>query len=81
MQTILLLPKMFAKTYIFTRGLGALRALTSSWKPFGPLDFVLLALRALRTVRRACLSSGPVKKWHFLKIKHFVKIWHFLGNR
>ena len=31
-----------------TRSLGALRALTSSWRPFGPLDFVLHALRALR---------------------------------
>ena len=31
-----------------TRSLGALRAPTSSWGPFGPLDFVLRALRALR---------------------------------
>ena len=31
-----------------TRSLGALRAPTSSWRPFGPLDFVLRALRALR---------------------------------
>ena len=31
-----------------TRSLGALRAPTSSWGPFGPLDFVLYALRALR---------------------------------
>ena len=30
------------------RSLGALRAPTSSWRPFGPLDFVLRALRALR---------------------------------
>merc|ERR1712020_786090 len=30
------------------RSLGALRAPTSSWGPFGPLDFVLRALRALR---------------------------------
>ena len=28
--------------------LGALRAPTSSWRPFGPLDFVIRALRALR---------------------------------
>ena len=28
----------------FTRSLGALRAPTSSWRPFGPLDFVLRAL-------------------------------------
>ena len=34
--------------YILTRSLGALRAPTSSWRPFGPLDFVLRALRALR---------------------------------
>ena len=31
-----------------TRSLGALRAPTSSWRPFGPLDFVFHALRALR---------------------------------
>ena len=31
-----------------TRSVGALRAPTSSWRPFGPLDFVLRALRALR---------------------------------
>ena len=31
-----------------TRSLGALRAPTSSWRPFGPLDFVLRALRTLR---------------------------------
>ena len=30
------------------RSLGALWAPTSSWRPFGPLDFVLHALRALR---------------------------------
>ena len=29
----------------YTRSLGALRAPTSSWRPFGPLDFVLRALR------------------------------------
>ena len=34
--------------YCRTRSLGALRAPTSSWGPFGPLDFVLRALRALR---------------------------------
>ena len=33
---------------IITRSLGALRAPTSSWRPFGPLDFVLRALWALR---------------------------------
>ena len=31
-----------------TRSLGAFRAPTSSWRPFGPLDFILRALRALR---------------------------------
>ena len=36
------------KLYKNTRSLGALRAPTSSWRPFGPLDFVLCALRALR---------------------------------
>ena len=33
-----------------TRSLGALRAPTSRWRPFGPIDFVLRALRALRPV-------------------------------
>ena len=36
------------RKYYTARSLGALRALTSSWRPFGPLDFVLRALRALR---------------------------------
>ena len=35
-------------TILLTRSLGALRAPTSRWRPFGPLDFVLRALRALR---------------------------------
>ena len=43
---------------LLTRSLGALQAPTSSWKPFGPLDFVLRALQALRPVRRARLRSG-----------------------
>ena len=34
--------------YKYKGSLGALRAPTSSWGPFGPLDFVLRALRALR---------------------------------
>ena len=34
--------------YICTSTLGALRALTSSWRQFGPLDFVHRALWALR---------------------------------
>ena len=60
--------------YYCTRSLGALRAPTSSWRPFGPalgpsglLDFVLRALRALRPVRWARLRSGPVKIGHFFK--------------
>ena len=36
-----------------TRSLGAFRAPTSSWRTFGPLDFVLRALQAGR--------SGPLK--------------------
>ena len=80
-----------------TRSLGALRAPTSSWRPFGPLDF---ALRVLRPVRRARLMSGPVKiehvlenvaffwKWGiflewsiFLKMGHFFNMLHFLKIR
>ena len=34
--------------YLGTRSLGALQAPSSSWRPFGPLDFVLRELRALR---------------------------------
>ena len=39
--------KVYSK-YVDTRSVGALWAPTSSWRPFGPLDFVLRALRALR---------------------------------
>ena len=35
--------------YISTRSLGALRALTFSWRPLGPFDFILRTLPALRT--------------------------------
>ena len=47
------------KNIYLTRSLGALRAPTSSWRPFGPLDFVLRALRALRPCdpRQACSSQ------------------------
>ena len=45
--------------YTNTRSLGALRAPTSSWRPFGPLDFVLRALWPLRPVRWARLRSTP----------------------
>ena len=37
-----------SKEIFTTRSLGALRTSTSSWRPFGPLNFVLRALRALR---------------------------------
>ena len=37
-----------------TRSLGALWAPTSSWRPFGPLDFFLRALRALRPTFVGC---------------------------
>ena len=36
---------MFGLNLYGTRSLEALRAPTSSWGPFGPLDFVLRALR------------------------------------
>ena len=54
-----------------TRSLGALRGptSTSSWRPFGPLDFVLPALRALRPVCRARLRSGPA---FFTIFDHFL---------
>ena len=58
-----------------TRSLGALRAPTSSWRPFGPLDFVLRALQALRPVRRACLRSGPVKIKYFFENGAFFRKW------
>ena len=57
----------------WTRSLGALRAPNSSWRPFGPLDFILRALRTLRPVRRARLRSGPVKIGLFFKMGHFFK--------
>ena len=38
---------------MMTRSLGALRAPTSSWRPFGPLDFVLRALRRSGRVTHA----------------------------
>ena len=44
--------------YWLTRSLGALRAPTSSWRPFRPLDFVPRALRPLGPVCRAPLRSG-----------------------
>ena len=66
-----------------TRSLGALQAPTSSWRSFGPLNFILRALRALRTVHRARLRLGPVKRAFFWKLGYFcekgffLKIWFF----
>ena len=54
------------------------RSLTSSWRPFGPLDFVLRALQALSPVRQARLRSGPVKIGNFLKMGHFCENGPFL---
>ena len=57
------------------------RSLTSSWRPFGPLDFVLRALQALSPVRQARLRSGPVKIGHFLKMGHICDFfWDFSFN-
>ena len=55
--------------YIYTRSLGALRAPTSSWWPYGPalglLDFVLRALRALRPCDpHRCISIMHVSMMH-----------------
>ena len=58
--------------YRITRSLGALRAPTSSVRPFGPafgpsglLDFVLRALRALRPCdpRYVAIDSGKPKNF------------------
>ena len=35
---------------MMTRSLGALRAPTSSWRPFGPLDFVFRAHLTILTI-------------------------------
>ena len=40
---------------LMTRSVGALRAPTSSWRPFGPLDFVLISNR------KVCLDSAIPK--------------------
>ena len=47
----------FCNILLKTRSLGALPAPTSSWRPFGPLDFVIRALRALRP------CDPPVGDW------------------
>ena len=64
-----------------TRSLGALWAPTSSWRPFGPLDFVLRALRALRPIRQARLRSGPPFLTIFIILTifdHFGSFWIIL---
>ena len=48
MLPILLFAFFVVVEYLNTRSRGALRALTSSWRPFGPVDFVPRAFRALR---------------------------------
>ena len=49
MLMIMMMMVMMMMIYIYiTRSLGALRAPTSSWGTYGPLDFVVRALRALR---------------------------------
>ena len=63
--------KIIFLNYCPTRSLGALRAPTSSGRPFGPLDFVLRALRALRPVRWSRLRSGPP----------FLTIFEFFSGR
>ena len=54
--------------YDITRSLGALWAPTSSWRPFGPLDIVLRALRPLRPCDpRTHVKNGDerTKSWIF----------------
>ena len=67
------------------RSVGALWAPTSSWRPFGPLDVVL---RALRPVRRARLRPGPpfftildhLRPFQTIKehLDHFRPFWTIL---
>ena len=45
---VLGLPEIPGLLSYLTKSLGALRAPTSSWRPFGPLNFGLRALWALR---------------------------------
>ena len=54
--------------YIYTKRLGVLRAPTSSWRHFGPLDFVLRALRALRPCnpRKVDLTNTSMFMMHEL---------------
>ena len=58
-----------------TRSLWARWVPTSSWRPFGPLHFVLHALRALRPVGRARLRSGQ----QFLRFLGFFGIFRIFG--
>ena len=56
---------------------GPLRGPTSSWRPFGPLDFVLRALRALRPVCWARLRSGPPFQTISDHLDHFRPFYQF----
>ena len=62
-------------TVLFTRSLGALRAPTSSWGPFGPLDFVLRALRALRPCDPRSFSQEG-RHHHIFTITHSTSPIH-----
>ena len=70
-------------SYSLTRSLGARLAPTSSWRPFGPLDFVLRALWAHRLLRWARLRSGPPFLTifdHFRPFGPFSTIWTILDH-
>ena len=51
--------------------------LTYSWRPFGPFDFVLPALRALRPVCRARFRSGPP---YLTILDHLEPFWTILDH-
>ena len=59
--------------------LGALQALTSRWRPFGPRDFVLRALRALKPCDPRRYSKIP-KKLPFLAFWPFSVIFGIFGD-
>ena len=75
----LVLSESVAKTIsyflLLTRSLGALRAPTSSWGPFGPLDFVLRALRALRPCDPRSFSQEG-RHHHIFTITHSTSPIH-----
>ena len=55
----------------YTRSQGTLQALTSSWKPFGPLDFVRHSLQALRPCDpRRYLKSNFRHFGYFKNLRH-----------